>query len=90
MTAPHDRPTASELLQAVSYLAGIGFGIKAALKLKESNENKGQTPLSQPITLGVVAAMLFALPSTMTTATETVFDDNARALGGSDLGRNAR
>ena len=66
----------ADLLSAVSYIGGVGFGIKAALKLKEHNETKGQTPLSQPITMGIVAALLIALPTFLKTATETL-------LGGS-------
>ena len=68
----------ADLLSAVSYIGGVGFGIKAALKLKEHNESKGQTPLSQPITMGVVAALLIALPTFLKTATETLFGGSSQ------------
>lgn len=66
-------PGIADVLSAVAYIAGIGFGIKAALKLKEHNETKGQVPLSQPMTLGIVAALLLALPSFLTVAKQGVF-----------------
>ncbi len=68
----------ADLLSAVSYIGGVGFGIKAALKLKEHNENKGQTPLSTPITMGIVAALLIALPTFLKTATETLFGGSSQ------------
>lgn len=68
----------ADLLSAVSYIGGVGFGIKAALKLKEHNETKGQTPLSQPITMGIVAALLIALPTFLKTATETLFGGSSQ------------
>ena len=68
----------ADLLSAVSYIGGVGFGIKAALKLKEHNESKGQTPLSQPITMGIVAALLIALPTFLKTATETLFGGSSQ------------
>ena len=68
----------ADLLSAVSYIGGVGFGIKAALKLKEHNESKGQTPLSQPITMGIVAALLIALPTFLKTATDTLFGGSSQ------------
>ena len=62
------RSTASsvtDIFSLVAYVVGVGFGIKAALKFKEHNESKGQIPVSQPITLAVVAALLLALPTLM-------------------------
>ena len=66
-------PVVADVLAIIAYIAGVGFGIKAALKLKESNESKGQVPLSQPITLAIVAGMLLALPTMLSVATESVF-----------------
>jgi len=66
-------PGITDVLSAVAYIAGIGFGIKAALKLREHNETKGQVPISTPITLGVVAALLLALPTFLSTGKEAVF-----------------
>lgn len=66
-------PGIADILSIVAYLGGIGFGIKAALKLKEHNESKGQVPISQPITMAVVAALLLALPSLLTTSKGTIF-----------------
>ena len=66
-------PAVADVLSIIAYIAGVAFGIKAALKLKESNENKGQVPLSQPITLAIVAGILLALPTMLSVATEAVF-----------------
>jgi hypothetical protein len=66
-------PGVAQVLSAASYVGGVGFGIKSALKLKEHNESKGQTPLSQPITLGIVAALLLALPTMLSTAKGSIF-----------------
>jgi hypothetical protein len=63
----------ADFLSAISYIAGVSFGIKAAVKMKEHNETGGKTPLSQPITLGLVAAILIAFPTMMTSATECTF-----------------
>ncbi len=53
----------TDILSLVSYVAGVAFGIKAILKFKEHNETKGQVPISQPIVLFVVTALLLSLPS---------------------------
>jgi hypothetical protein len=66
-------PAVADVLSIIAYIAGVGFGIKAALKLKESNESKGQVPLSQPITLAIVAGVLLALPTMLSVASESVF-----------------
>ena len=63
----------STILSGLAYVAGIGFGLKAALKLKQQSESNGQIPLSQPIMLGVVAAILITLPTFLTTGVDTVF-----------------
>ena len=72
-------PGIADILSAVSYLAGIGFGIKAALKLKEHNDTKGQVPISAPITMAVVAALLIALPTLLTTSKGTIFGVGAQS-----------
>ena len=64
------------ILSGLAYVAGIGFGLKAALKLKQQSESNGQIPLSQPIMLGVVAAILIALPTFLTTGVDTVFGES--------------
>lgn len=73
-----------QVISIFSYLAGLAFGIKAALKLKEHNESKGQVPLSQPVTTAIVAAFLIALPSLLTVAAETMFGSDANLLNKDD------
>ena len=77
-TVKDQLPEVVDVLAIVAYIAGVGFGIKAALKLKESNETKGQVPLSQPITLVIVAGVLLALPTMLKVATESVFGSNKK------------
>lgn len=63
----------ADLLSALAYLSGIGFGIKAALKLKEHNESKGQVAISAPITMAIVAGLLISLPSLLNISSEAIF-----------------
>lgn len=62
----------AEVLSGISYIAGIGFGIKAALKFKEYSEDSQRNKLSVPIGLAAVAGILMALPTLLTTSTESV------------------
>lgn len=63
----------ADVLSSLSYLAGIGFGIKAALKLKEWNEAKGQVSIAAPITMAIVAGLLIALPQLLSVSSEAIF-----------------
>jgi hypothetical protein len=73
-----------DILSLVSYVVGVGFGIKAALKFKEHNESKGQTPISQPIVLLVVAAFLLALPTLLIMAKDAVLGTGSSSTSISD------
>lgn len=61
------------LLVAVAYIAGIAFGIAGVMKFKAHKDNPTQVPLSQPLTLIMIAAGLMFLPSLLSTAGETIF-----------------
>lgn len=76
-TVKKQMPGVADVLSAAAYVGGVGFGIKAALKLKENNESKGQVPLSQPITMAIVAALMLALPTFLATGKEAVFGAGA-------------
>ena len=67
-----------DVMSGLAYIGGIGFGIKSAMKLKEYNEQQGKVPLSTPIMLALVAAILIALPSFLTTGQESVFGAGAQ------------
>lgn len=71
----------ADVLSSISYLAGIGFGIKAALKLKEHNESKGQVAISAPITMAIVAGLLIALPSLLSMSSEAIFGTGNKKTG---------
>lgn len=64
------------LVMKLGVLLGILITGKAVLSLKEYSESGGRTQLKTPVTLLVVGIMLFSLPTTMNTATQTL------ALGG--------
>lgn len=75
------------VISSVSYIIGVALGVKAALKMKESNESKGQVPISNAIVLALVAAVLLTLPSFLKTGRETVFGSTTKGteLNGSSL-----
>ena len=79
----------ADLLGGGAYLGGAGFGIQSALKFKAHNENPQQNPLSKPITYGVVAGALLALPTFLTTGSDTMFNSGGQAtsINGNNLGR---
>jgi intracellular multiplication protein IcmD len=80
----------ADLLGGGAYLAGAAFGIQAALKFKAHNENPQQVKLSQPLTYAVVAGALLALPTWLTTGSDTMFGvggGTATSINGNSLGR---
>lgn len=52
-----------DFISLISYLAGFGFGIKAALQVKIYNENKEHISLAGPFTMALISSLLIALPS---------------------------
>jgi intracellular multiplication protein IcmD len=77
----------ADLMGGGAYLAGAGFGIQSAFKAH--NENPQQVKLSQPLTYGVVAGALLALPTFLDTGADTMFDSagTATSIDGNSLGR---
>jgi intracellular multiplication protein IcmD len=63
----------AQLITAVSYVAGMGFGMASILKFKAHKDNPQQIPIGTPIALLFVAAALLFLPSLFGIAGETVF-----------------
>ena len=51
------------VIGAVSYAAGLAFGVAGVLKLKEYMDKPGQVNLKDPLGRLLVAALLVALPS---------------------------
>ena len=66
-----------DVMSGLAYIGGVGFGIKSAMKLKEYNEQQGKVPLSTPIMLALVAAILIALPTFLSKGQESVFGTGA-------------
>lgn len=70
----------TDILSILSYVIGVGFGIKGALKFKEHNETKGQTPISQPLVLLAVAAFLLSLPTLLIMARDAVLGTGSSSV----------
>lgn len=51
-----------DIISTVSYIVGVGLLFKAILKFKESNESKGQVPISNAIVLFICAGLCLGLP----------------------------
>ena len=56
-------PGIIDVVSGLAYISSIGFFIKAALKLKEHTESKGQVKLHIPLIYFLTAVFLFTLPS---------------------------
>lgn len=55
------------ILSSICYISGTGYGLQAALKMKVYNENPKKIRLSVPITFAIVAGLLIALPTFLST-----------------------
>ncbi len=71
----------AQLITAISYIAGMGFGLAAVLKFKAHKDNPTQIPVGTPIALLFVAAALLFLPTLFGVAGTTIFGAGA-AKGG--------
>ena len=76
-----------ELMIAVAYVAGIGFGISAIFKFKQHKDNPTQIPIGTPFALLAVSVLLVFLPSLYKPAGATVFGTGA--VGGGFTGAGA-
>lgn len=63
----------STLMSGMGYMLGIGFGIKATLSLKEHEDGKEGASMGKFISLACMAGTMFAFPTFMTTAQESMF-----------------
>jgi hypothetical protein len=73
--------TITDLISTISYIAGIGFMVKAIFKFKEHNESKGQVPLSNAIVLFIVAGCLLGLPYMVSVSKSTTVGAGASSSG---------
>lgn len=70
----------ADLLSAMAYLMGLGFGMQAALSFKQHNEDGGRTPISKPVTYAVVSAMLISLPSLLSVGIDSTFGSGTQQV----------
>jgi intracellular multiplication protein IcmD len=75
----------AQLVTAVSYVAGMGFGIASILKFKAHKDNPTQIPIGTPIALLFVAAALLFMPTLFGVAGQTVFGSGKSAGGVSGI-----
>ena len=71
-----------KLFYAISYIIGLVLSIMGILKLKESNESRGQTKLAVPIFMLIGGALFIGLPSFVNMGIETFGFDKAGGNGG--------
>lgn len=69
----------SELIIAVSVLAGLGFGVASMFKFKQHKDNPTQVPLGQPMAFLAIAIFLIWLPFILKAGGQTM---GAKANGG--------
>jgi intracellular multiplication protein IcmD len=65
-----------ELMIALSYIAGIGFGISSVFKFKQHKDNPTQIPIGTPFALLAVSIILVFLPGIYAPAGESLFGEN--------------
>lgn len=71
----------AQLITAVAYVSGMGFGMAAILKFKAHKDNPTQIPIGTPIALLFVAAALLFLPTLFGVAGVTVFGSSGKQGG---------
>lgn len=72
-----------ELMIAVAYLAGVGFGISSVFKFKQHKDNPTQIPIGTPFALLAVSVVLVFLPGIYAPAGESLFGEQyADSAGG--------
>lgn len=77
------------LMIAVSYVAGIGFGIAAVFKFKQHKDNPTQMPIGTPFSMLAISAVLVFLPGFFSPAGATIFGSSyTSAVGGYTGGSN--
>jgi hypothetical protein len=75
----------ADTFSALSYLSGILFSINAFLKLKKHHRYPEKIPLSQPITLMLVSALLLALPTLLLPASSCRLGSNSTVQESTDF-----
>ncbi len=71
----------AKLVTAISYVAGMGFGMASILKFKAHRDNPTQITIGTPIALLFVAAALLFLPTLFGIAGQTIFG-GSKSSGG--------
>jgi len=71
----------AQLITAISYIAGMGFGLASILKFKAHKDNPTQIPIGTPIALLFVAAALLFLPTLFGVAGTTIFGAGSKVGG---------
>ena len=75
------------LMIAVSYVAGIGFGITSIFKFKQHKDNPQQVPIGTPFAMMAISVLLIFLPTIYMPAGTSIFGTDAVQKSGSLGGR---
>lgn len=71
----------AQLITAISYIAGMGFGLASIMKFKAHKDNPTQIPIGTPVALLFIAAALMFLPTLFGVAGTTIFGSQAKVGG---------
>jgi intracellular multiplication protein IcmD len=63
----------ASLMIALSYVAGIGFGITSIFKFKQHKDNPQQVPIGTPFAMMAISVLLIFLPAIYAPAGISVF-----------------
>lgn len=63
----------AQLMVAVAYVAGIGFGISAIFKFKQHKDNPTQVPIGTPFAMLAISVLLVFLPAIYGPAGTSIF-----------------
>jgi intracellular multiplication protein IcmD len=69
----------ASLMIAVSYVAGIGFGITSIFKFKQHKDNPQQVPIGTPFAMMAISVLLIFLPAIYVPAGASIFGAGARS-----------
>lgn len=69
----------AQLITAIAYVAGMGFGVAAILKFKAHKDNPTQVGIGIPIAFLFIAGALLFLPSVFRSAATTLYASGVAA-----------
>ena len=62
----------ADMISGLSFIAGLGLGLKAALSFKAHSETPHIVPISTPMTLAIMGGLMLGLPTFLKVTMETM------------------